>query len=189
MRWDNWHDEGEVRESSCAAVRMLDPTVLAAGPYTILTVTDFERRAHGTTDNRLCQDNLFMPGENVVWFQNLNHTFLLVFVRNPGHIRHASPAIQLYKIVGNVHKKDTRAWFGTTRPHVEAYDQQEAMMGDDFFTVHAGKIWTLRSAAFDYRGQMIVVEFVSRLMLNHMIKMQTVPEYLTSQLEERIGLK
>ena len=56
-------------------------------------------------------------------------------------------------------------------------------------SVHAGKIWTLKSAAFDYRGQMILVEFVSRLMSNHMIKMQTVPGYLVKQLEERMGRK
>ena len=189
MTWDNWDDEGEVRESSCAAVRMLDTTVLAAGPYTILTITDFERKAHGTMANRLCQDSLFMPGENVEWFQNLNHTFLWVFVRNPGHIRHASPAIQCFKLVGRVHKRDTRAWFWTTPPHVEAYDQETAMLGEDFFTVHAGRIWTLKTAAFDSRGQMILVEFVSRLMSNHMIKMQTVPGYLVKQLEERMGRK
>ena len=166
---------------------MLDPTVLAAGPYTIWTVTDFEQRVPGTEMCTLSQDSLFKPGENVVWFQNLNHDFLWAFVRNPAHIRHSSPAIQLFKIVGKVYKKDTRAWFWTTTPHVEAYDQEQSMMGVDYFNVHAGKIWKLKSVVFDYRGQIIVVEFVARMMMNHMIKMETVPFQLTQRLEKKLG--
>jgi hypothetical protein len=185
MNWDNWDDAD--RRSNSAAVRMLNPEILAKGPYAILTVGDYENKVPEAQQFKLCDDNLFKPGENIVWFQNFNLDFIWAFMRNPAMVRFSSPAIQLIKIVGRPHRKDTRAWFQTTHPHAEVWDQPANMIGEMHFNVHAGKMWSLKTVAFDSVGQIIIIEFKHRLMLNHMVKMDTVPPELSRALETRFG--
>jgi hypothetical protein len=185
LDWETWDDAD--KRSSSAAVRMLVPEILGAGPYTILTTGDYTNNEAKAAKFPLTPDSLFKNGQNTVWFQNLNMDFFWVFVRLPAHQQYSGPSLQLYKIVGKAYRRDSRCWFQTTRPHVEAYDQPVAMLGPTHFNPHAGKLYSLKTVAFDSLGQIIILEFHNRLCLNHMVKMETVPPELLQQLEARIG--
>jgi hypothetical protein len=198
MTWENYEratpptDLLDLEQSSCpAGLTMLNDAVLGRGPFAINTLQDYEA---STASHPLSEDMLFDPGSNIAWLQNLNLDFLWALVRAPSVP--AGPAVQpsstqgritLYKIVGRVSRRNSMAWFRTTTPHVEAWDQTAAMMGKMHFHVHAGKYWSMKSTVFSSTGKMLMMELECRKMSNHVIKMDRVPGDLVARLESRLG--
>ncbi len=196
MSWDTWDLApdllgGELPSSPVAQLTFLHDETLSKGPYTISTEADY---AAGTASWPLTEDMLFSPGKNVVWLQNFNVDFFWCIIRDPAVALPAAvqPSSQtrfritVYKMVGWHYKRDTRIWFNTVAPHCEAYDQH-TLFSNGLFSVHAGKVWSMRSVVFDCTGNMLMAEFNHRGMANHMMKMETWPLHLQQQLEFKLG--